>query len=112
MSLNAKVCETSPEVVEAARDAGWEFMAHCYVQMSIHKVQDQAAMIGQSLDTLETFLGYRPRGWLGPGRTQKLDTLEHVADAGCDGFGAWGSEARRVGKEGVGECKFRWWPYH
>src|SRR3546814_20679959 len=64
-------------------------MAHCYVQMSIHKVQDQAAKIGQSLDTLEKFLGYRPRGWLGPGRTQKLDTLEHVAAAGCDWFGDW-----------------------
>src|SRR3546814_36637 len=78
MSLNAKVCETSPEVVEAARDAGWEFMAHCYVQMSIHKVQDQAAMIGQSLDTLEKFLGYRPRGWLGPGRTQRSE--EHTSE--------------------------------
>ena len=28
MSINAKVCETYPEVAAAARDAGWEFMAH------------------------------------------------------------------------------------
>ena len=64
-------------------------MAHCYVQMAIHKVEDQPAMIRQSLDTLERFLGHRPRGWLGPGRTQTLDTLEHVADAGLDWFGDW-----------------------
>jgi len=89
MSINSKVCETNPAVPAAARDAGWEFMAHCHVQMSIHKIEDQAAMIGQSLGTLEKFLGYRPRGWLGPGRTQKLDTLDHIAAAGCDWFGDW-----------------------
>jgi peptidoglycan/xylan/chitin deacetylase (PgdA/CDA1 family) len=89
MSINAKVCETCPPVAEAARDAGWEFMSHCYVQMPIHKVEDQAAMIRQTQDTLAAFLGKRPRGWLGPGRTQTLETLEHVADAGFDWFGDW-----------------------
>ena len=89
LSINAKVCETSPLVVEAARDAGWEFMAHCYVQMPIHKVEDQAGMIDQSLHTLQRFLGYRPRGWLGPGRTQTLETLEHIAAAGFDWFADW-----------------------
>src|SRR3546814_21099725 len=90
--------DLSPEGGEAGRDAGWEVMAHCYVQRSIHKVQDQAAMIGQSLDTLEKALGYRPRGWLGPGRTQTLDTLEHVAAAGCDWYGDWILEDRKGGE--------------
>ncbi len=89
MSINSKVCETVPQVPEAARDAGWEFMAHCHVQMPIHKVEDQAAMINQSADLLHRFLGHRPRGWLGPGRTQTLETLEHVAAAGFDWFGDW-----------------------
>ncbi len=89
ISINAKVCDTCPEVAIAARDAGWEFMAHCYVQMPIHKVEDQAVMIRQSVERLESFLGHRPRGWLGPGRTQTFDTLDHVADAGFDWFGDW-----------------------
>lgn len=89
ISINAKVCDTCPDVAGAARDAGWEFMAHCYVQMSIHKVEDQPAMIRQSVERLESFLGHRPRGWLGPGRTQTFDTLDHVADAGFDWFGDW-----------------------
>lgn len=89
ISINAKVVDTCPAVAIAARDAGWEFMAHCYVQMPIHKIEDQPAMIKQSLDTLETFLGHRPRGWLGPGRTQTLETLDHVAAAGMDWFGDW-----------------------
>jgi allantoinase len=89
ISINAKVCETCPQVAAAARDAGWEFLAHCYVQMPIHKVEDQAAMIGQSLEILEKFTGKRPRGWLGPGRTQTAETLDHIAAAGFDWFGDW-----------------------
>eukprot|EP01035_Chromulina_nebulosa_P039370 gene39370-53228_t len=89
LSINAKVCDTCPELAGAARDAGWEFMAHCYVQMPIHKVEDEAAMIRQSAERLESFLGHRPRGWLGPGRTQTFDTLDHVAAAGFDWFGDW-----------------------
>lgn len=89
LSLNAKVCETVPAVPKAALDAGWEFMAHCYEQMSIHAIEDQPAMIRQSADILESFTGKRPRGWLGPGRTQTFETLDHVADAGFDWFGDW-----------------------
>lgn len=89
LSLNAKVCETCPAVPQAAKEAHWEFMAHCYEQMSIHRIQDQPAMIRQSLDTLEDFLGYRPRGWLGPGRTQTFETLDYLAQAGIDWFGDW-----------------------
>lgn len=89
LSLNAKVCETVPAVPQAALDAGWEFMAHCYEQASIHTIEDQLAMIRQSADILEGFTGKRPRGWLGPGRTQTFETLDHVAAAGFDWFGDW-----------------------
>jgi len=53
MSINAKVCETYPEVAGAARDAGWEFMAHSYVQMPIQQIEDQRAVIRQSIETIE-----------------------------------------------------------
>lgn len=89
LSLNAKVCETVPEVAQAACDDGWEFMAHCYEQMPIHAVEDQSGMIRQSAEILHSFTGRRPRGWLGPGRTQMFDTLDHVARAGYDWFGDW-----------------------
>lgn len=89
LSINAKVCETRPRVAEAAREAGWEFMAHCYVQMPIHKVPDQRAMIRQSVDVLTAFTGKRPTGWLGPGRGQTYATLDHVAEAGFQWFADW-----------------------
>jgi peptidoglycan/xylan/chitin deacetylase (PgdA/CDA1 family) len=90
MSLNAKVCETYPEATAAARDAGWEFMAHSYVQMPIQQIADrQAEVMQQSIDILQKFTGKFPNGWLGPGRGQMFDTLDHVAKAGFTWFGDW-----------------------
>ena len=58
MSLNAKVCETYPEATAAARDAGWEFMAHSYVQMPIQQIADkQREVMDQSIDILKKFTG-------------------------------------------------------
>jgi allantoinase len=89
MSINAKVCEAYPEVAAAARDAGWEFMAHSYVQMPIQQIEDQRAVIRQSIDIIERFTGRRPTGWLGPGRMQTFHTLDYVAEAGLAWFGDW-----------------------
>src|SRR5258708_569748 len=76
LAINARVCADYRRVAEAARDAGWEFMGHSWEQMPIHKVEDQAAMIAKSMDAIERFTGTRPRGWLGPGLTETLDTPE------------------------------------
>jgi len=89
MSINASVCETRPRIAEAALKAGWEFMAHCYVQMPIHKIDDQRAMIRKTVQVLEQFTGKTPRGWLGPGRGQTPATLDYVAEAGFRWFGDW-----------------------
>ncbi len=89
ISLNAKVCETRPRVAQAALDAGWEFMAHCYEQMAIQKVADQRAMIKQTVDVLTRFTGRQPTGWLGPGRSQTYATLDYVKEAGFKWFGDW-----------------------
>ena len=89
MSINAKVCETRPRVAQAALDAGWEFMAHCYEQMAIHKIEDQRAMIAQTVEVLTKFTGKRPTGWLGPGRGQTFETLDYLSEAGFKWFGDW-----------------------
>ena len=89
MSINAKVCETYPEVAAAARDANWEFMAHAFVQMPIQQIEDQRAVIRQSCDVIEKFTGKRPTGWLGPGRGQTFDTLDYVTECGLTWFGDW-----------------------
>src|SRR3977135_1705819 len=52
MSLNAKICETYKEVATAARDVGWEFMAHSYVQMPIQQIEDQRAVRRQTIQAI------------------------------------------------------------
>ncbi|HEX3419011.1 MAG TPA: polysaccharide deacetylase family protein [Stellaceae bacterium] len=89
LSINARVCEEYARVAGAARDAGWEFMGHAWEQMPIHKVEDQFAMINQSLGMLERFTGTRPVGWLGPGLTETEDTPDLLAAAGVKYIGDW-----------------------
>ena len=64
LSINARVCEEYERVARAARDAGWEFMGHAWEQMPIHQVEDQFAMINQSLGMLER-AGELPAGLSG-----------------------------------------------
>ena len=89
LAANARICEDYPRVAEEAKRLGWEFMGHAYDQMPIHKIEDQPAMIGRSMDVIERFTGKRPVGWLGPGLTQTLETPEHLVDAGVKYIGDW-----------------------
>lgn len=89
VSINARVCEVYPEAARAARDAKWEFMAHCLTQMPIQAIEDQRGMMLQSADIIEKFTGTRPKGWLGPGRTETWSTLDFVTECGFSWFGDW-----------------------
>jgi allantoinase len=89
LSINAQVCNTYPRVAGAARDGGWEFMGHGFVQMPTHQVDDQRAMIFRTVETIERFTGERPVGWLGPGLTETYETVDHLAEAGIRYVGDW-----------------------
>ncbi len=78
LSINGSVCTAYPRVAAAARDAGWEFMAHGFHQVPTHRVADEAAMIARTVGTIADFVGAPPRGWLGPGLTETLDTPDHL----------------------------------
>ncbi|HEY6003797.1 MAG TPA: polysaccharide deacetylase family protein [Anaeromyxobacter sp.] len=89
LSINGKVCESYPRVARAARDAGWELMGHSWVQMPMHKVENERDAIHRTLDALERFTGKRPVGWLGPGLTETYDTPDLLAEAGVKYVGDW-----------------------
>ena len=89
LSINARVCQDYERVAAQARDAGWEFMAHAFEQMPIHKIDDQKAMIDKSMDVIEKFTKTRPIGWLGPGLTQTNETPDYLAAAGVKYIGDW-----------------------
>jgi peptidoglycan/xylan/chitin deacetylase (PgdA/CDA1 family) len=89
VTLNARVCETYPEVARACVEAGWEMNAHGYDQVPMHKLDDQRAVIMKSMDIIEKFCGKRPRGWFGPGLTQTFDTLDYLSESGIEYIGDW-----------------------
>lgn len=89
LSLNGSVCLDYPRVAGAARDQGWEFMGHGFVQVPTHKVADQAGMIARTVDTIARFTGRAPTGWLGPGLTETLETPDLLAAAGIDWIADW-----------------------
>jgi allantoinase len=89
LSVNASVCLNYPRVAQAARDAGWEFMAHAFVQKPIHLVADQCDAIRRSIATIRDFTGRAPRGWLGPGLTETLDTVDLLKAEGIEYVADW-----------------------
>jgi peptidoglycan/xylan/chitin deacetylase (PgdA/CDA1 family) len=82
LSCNGSVCVEYPRVAAAARDAGWDFMGHGFVQVPTHKVDDQRAMIHRTVETISGFTKAPVLGWLGPGLTETLDSPDLLAEAG------------------------------
>ncbi len=82
LSINAAVCERYERVAASARDSGWEFMAHSYVQMPTHALEDEEDNIRKSMDICEKFTGKRSVGWLGPGLTETYDTPDLLTKYG------------------------------
>ncbi len=89
LSINASVCEVCPRLAGAARDAGWEFMAHGFVQTPMGLLKDQRRAIRKTIATIEAFTGRKPRGWLGPGLTETLETPEILAEEGIEYVADW-----------------------
>lgn len=89
VTLNAKVCEFYPQVVEACIRQGWELNAHSYEQIPMHKLEDQRAVIERAVGIITKAWGKAPRGWFGPGLTQTYETLDHLAACGIEYIGDW-----------------------
>jgi peptidoglycan/xylan/chitin deacetylase (PgdA/CDA1 family) len=90
LSINSAVCREYPQIVERARDAGWELMPHGVVQRTMAKVDDERAVIAQSVAEIEAATGTRPRGWLGPALVETPQTLDFLAEAGLEYCCDWG----------------------
>ena len=88
-ALNGSVCSLYPEVCEAALEAGWDFMGHGFVQRPMHKVDDQAAAIAETVESIRRFTGSPPRGWESPGLTETDETLDLLAEAGIEYVADW-----------------------
>ena len=88
VTLNARVCETYPQVVQACVDSGWELNAHGYDQVPMHKAEDQRRDHEIDGHDREIFR-QAPARLVRPGLTQTFDTLDYLSEAGIEYIGDW-----------------------
>ena len=96
-AVNGTACEVYREACEAAREAGWDFMGHGFVQRPMHKVEDQKAAIQATVDAIKAFTGKPPRGWESPGLTETDETLDLLAEAGIEYVADWVLDEQPLG---------------
>ena len=89
LAINGNVCRSYPRVAEAGLDAGWEFMGHGFLQGPMHRLEDQRKAIHDAMDTIEAFVGKRPRSWESPGLTETDETLDLLREAGVEYVADW-----------------------
>jgi peptidoglycan/xylan/chitin deacetylase (PgdA/CDA1 family) len=88
-AVNGSACGIYREACVAARDAGWEFMGHGFVQRPMHKVDDQQRAIADTMRAIADLTGKPPRGWESPGLTETDETLDLLAEAGIEYVADW-----------------------
>lgn len=88
-AVNGTACEVYREACEAARNAGWDFMGHGFVQRPMHRVEDQKAAIQDTIEAIRAFTGKPPLGWESPGLTETDETLDLLAEAGIEYVADW-----------------------
>ncbi len=89
VSMNATVVDVYPRVAEAALENNWEFMGHSYIQKPMYLLEDEQTDIHKTMEKLQSFCGYKPRGWMGPGLTQTDQTPEFLVEAGFEYTADW-----------------------
>ena len=89
LAINGNVINSYPRVAEAARDAGFEFMGHGFVQGPMHKVENQSDAIKRTVDTIGAFTGKAPRSWESPGLTENNETLDLLRANGIEYVADW-----------------------
>jgi peptidoglycan/xylan/chitin deacetylase (PgdA/CDA1 family) len=88
-AVNGSACSIYKEACTAAREAGWEFMGHGYVQRPMHKVDDEARAIADTVKAISDFTGKPPRGWESPGVAETDQTIDLLAEAGIEYVADW-----------------------
>ena len=88
-AINASVCLAYPELAHAIRAADWELMGHGFTQVAASAVEDERAMVAKAVQTIRDFTGSAPRGWLGPGLGETLQTPEVLVEHGLEYVCDW-----------------------
>ena len=89
LCINGIAVKGYPQIAEAARDRGWEFIGHGFTQRNMQKVDDERLDIRRTTEAIEAYTGKRPRGWLGPGLTETWETPDILVEEGYEYVADW-----------------------
>ncbi len=87
--LNASVCNSYPQVVEAMVEDGWEILGHGYIQRPLPMEENEREVVHKSIQLIKEKTGTAPRGWLGPGLAETADTPDILAAEGIEYVCDW-----------------------
>jgi allantoinase len=92
VALNSEVCIHHPAIIEEGMKRNWEWCGHN--ESNTRRLNELAAdeepkVVQRALATIEKATGTRPRGWLGSGLQETWNTLDYLADAGCEYVCDW-----------------------
>jgi allantoinase len=89
LAINGSVITAYEPIARAARDRDWEFIGHGFTQRNMQKVPNEREAIARTTEAIRNYTGRRPRGWLGPGLTETLETPEILVDEGYEYVCDW-----------------------
>jgi allantoinase len=83
--LNSDVTTEYPQIVKAGMERGWAWLAHGRNNSTLQAgmpADDEHVYLASVMESIERATGSRPRGWLGPGLTETLQTPRLLAELG------------------------------
>ena len=95
VALNSGVCQAFPQAIEQMKKRRWEFMGHGITNsktLANLSLDEERQTVREVLHTIEQAAGERPRGWLGPGLTETLNTPDVLAEEGVQYVGDWNND--------------------
>jgi allantoinase len=92
VALNSEVCVHHPVIIEEGNKRNWEWAGHNESntrRLNEVPAEEEPKLIQRALATIEKASGTRPVGWLGSGLQETWNTLDYLADAGCEYVCDW-----------------------
>lgn len=92
VALNSDVCLKYPRVIAAGNALKWEWMGHGTTNSILLNAQsedEERALVKETVETIAAGTGQKPKGWLSPGLTETVRTLDLLAECGIEYVGNW-----------------------
>lgn len=87
--MNAAIPEYYPACADLILEAGWKLTGHGLFQRSLLYEDDERAVIEEAMERYEAWCGERPRGWLGAGFGESMQTPDLLKAHGIDYLHDW-----------------------